>query len=196
MLATDPTDILSSLLGSRARSGLIETLVAHPDESWSIRGAATNAGIDPKSCWNEMARLHSMGLVRAQKFGQSLRYQWNREHPAAAHLEGLVHECGELGVARIVRDHLENFDWLDEAVLYGSFGSGSHRGTSDVDLILVGHADDGALHAAMESLELRLSRDVDYRLYGPQEFDELRRAPGSFVASVLAGPHLVVKRAA
>ena len=191
-----PADALTSLLGSRARAGLLHVLIDQPDLTWSVRGAADEAGLDPKSAWLEMRRLQSLSLVETSGSGRTRRYRWNREHPASAFLERLVSEMGALGVSRIVRAHLRRLDGIEQAILYGSWCRGTHHGLSDVDLIIVGDVDDETLHREMEALERQLARDVDYRKYSSDEYRRLAEQGQGFVASVLAGPHAVVKRAA
>ena len=192
----EPVDALTSLLGSRARAGLLHVLIDQPDVSWSVRGAADEAGLDPKSAWLEMRKLQGLSLVDVSGSGRSRRYRWNRAHPAAAFLERLVSEMGALGVSRIVRAHLARVDGIEQAILYGSWCRGTHHGLSDVDLLVVGDVDDETLHREMESLERQLARDVDYRKYSSDEYHRLSEQGHGFVASVLAGPHAIVKRAA
>lgn len=193
MLGSSP---LKSLLGSACRAALLETLVASPDSDWAVRAIAGAAGVDYKSAWTEMLRLASLGLVTPTGDARAKRYRWNRQHPAAGHVEGLVRELGAVGVVRILREHLQSADWLREAILYGSWASGLQGAASDVDILLVGSASGDVVHSYMEALERQLGRPIDYRLYSPSEFQALRSASTGFVPSVLSKPHMIIRAAA
>ena len=76
----------------------------------------------------------------------------------------------ELEMLRMVFHHVPN---IKEVLLFGSRAKGSHRPESDVDLALVGVADNLIAEAVAEALE---SLPLPYR-FDVKAFDEIEYAP-------------------
>src|SRR5687767_6114748 len=106
LVEPSPRAGLDRLLGSRARARILESFLRAPERAWRVRRLAEAAGVDYKSAWTQVAEFRRLGLIAPHGTGRTHAFVWNRSHPAAAYLEGLVKELGEEGPLRIVRDHL------------------------------------------------------------------------------------------
>jgi predicted nucleotidyltransferase len=77
---------------------------------------------------------------------------------------------------------------IERALIYGSFARGSERPGSDIDLLVVGHADPAALRQALRGAEKTLGREINETINDPDEFASLLAEDGGFVQRVLSGP--------
>jgi predicted nucleotidyltransferase len=184
---------LEQLVGSTCRARLLEHFTSQPDRAFGPRQAARLANVDYKAAHGEIRRLAELGLLVAVATGDSVQHRWNREHPAARDIEGLVSKMSELGPIRVLREELTAVKWIQRAILFGSLARGNYRGTSDVDLILVGGGTVEKFLPIAERLERRLARRVDFHLYSAAELAEQARDPTSLVARVAHGDHVVIK---
>ena len=124
--------------------------------------------------------------------GKRRKLQWNRQHPAAAHLTGLAGELDGRGVPATLRRVLRHLRGVEVAVHFGSRARGTHRGDSDVDVLVVGDVDAAEAHACALELEKQFDVAVDLHVMSREEYERQRAEPLSFVHGILAAPHLVL----
>jgi predicted nucleotidyltransferase len=186
---------LELFLGSRSRARLLDALIRAPERDWSIRQLAEECAIDYRSAWSDLGLLRKMGLVEERGSGRARRQRWNRQSPLAPSVECLVNECGAEGVVNVLRRELAPLPWLERAIVFGSRIRARHHSKSDVDVILVGDADEREVHRVMCAIESKLRCTIDYRRYTAADFEALTSREDGFLSSVLRQPYVVVKAA-
>ncbi|OGW59581.1 MAG: hypothetical protein A2V83_03255 [Nitrospirae bacterium RBG_16_64_22] len=183
--------MLSKLLGSRLRARVLGWLFAHPDERYFVRQLTTLLEEDSANLSRELLRLESLGIVVSAKEGRQKYYRANRDCAVFEELRGLALKT--TGLADILREALLPLGrQIVMAMVYGSHASGRATSTSDVDLLVVGDADETALHAAVGTAEKRLQRSVNYTYLAPMELRRRKREKGGFLARIMGGPKLVI----
>lgn len=112
-------------------------MLARVDEGFSGRqlhrllGRASEPGVR-----KAVERLVDQGIVLRQEVGRAKVYRLNRQHVAAAHIEGLA-ELRTTLISRL-RATLEGWDQPPfAAILFGSVARGEATPHSDLDLLLV-----------------------------------------------------------
>lgn len=120
-----------------ALEGDVLATLARADEGFSGRqlhrlvGHASEPGVRKAA-----ERLVDQGIVLKQEVGRAKIYRLNRQHVAAAHVEGLA-ELRAILVSRL-RATLEGWDEPPlAAVLFGSVARGEATPRSDLDLLIV-----------------------------------------------------------
>ena len=97
------------------------------------------------------------------------------------------------GLADVVRSALAPLAGsIELAFIYGSQASGQATSESDVDLLVVGDADELIVHRTVARVEKELGRSVNYTLLSPQEFGKRRKEKRGFLARVLAGRKIAI----
>jgi predicted nucleotidyltransferase len=183
--------MLAELLGSKLRAKIIGWLFTHPDERYFVRQLQGLIGGDSTNISRELARLEALGLLRSKSEGRQKYYQANSDSPIFEELCGLAVKT--IGLADVLRAALAPMARkIDLAFVYGSQASGQAKSGSDVDLLVVGDADDLALHGAVSQAEKQLGRSVNYTLLSQRELKKRRREKGGFLARILAGPKLIL----
>lgn len=117
--------------------GDVLALLARAEEGFSGRqlhrllGRASEPGVR-----KAVERLVDQGIVRRQEVGRAKVYRLNRQHVAAAHIEGLA----ELRTTLISRLRATLKGWDEPpfaAILFGSVARGEATPQSDLDLLVV-----------------------------------------------------------
>jgi len=183
--------MLETLFGSRLRAKVLAWLLSHPGERFFVRQLKAILGEDATNIGRELARLEKMGILTCTRAGREKYYQANAACPVYPELRGLVLKTA--GLADVLRDALAPVAaQVRLAFVYGSMASGEAGPGSDVDLLVVGEADELALHEAMSQAEEKLGRAVNYTLLSEEEFRRRRREKGGFLPRVLAGPKIAI----
>jgi predicted nucleotidyltransferase len=186
--------VLTKLFGSRVRANVLSWLLCHADERFFVRQLKPILGEDATHIGRELARLEKMGILTCTSAGREKYYQANAACPVYPELRGLALKTA--GLADVLRDALAPLGTTVRlAFVYGSMASGEPGPGSDVDLMVVGEADELALHEAVSKAEEALGRPVNYTLLSEEEFRRRRREKGGFLDRVLDGPKLVIQGA-
>ena len=105
-------------------------------------------------------------------------------------LRGIMEKTS--GIDDLVRQALRKAGRkIQLALIYGSIAKGTNRSGSDLDVLVVGEIEFGALVKLLQPVERRIGREISPRLYAPDEFRS-KRASDRFLKSVLAGPTIVL----
>jgi predicted nucleotidyltransferase len=95
------------------------------------------------------------------------------------------------GIAKILKDNLYKIGDIKIAFIYGSFARGEAMVESDIDVFIVGNVNEDILIVAVREIEKKLSREVNYILFIPEEFEERLKNKDPFVLNVLREPKIM-----
>ena len=114
-----------------------------------------------------------------------MRYAADASHPIFPELAGLLRKT--VGMAEVLADALADLaDRIDVAFVFGSMARGTEVGGSDVDVMVIGEVDFGAVIDALVSAEQTLARDVNPKVFSRGEWSARVRSKDDFVVNVLA----------
>lgn len=182
--------MIERLIGSRARTGLLSLFTSNPEKRFYVRELARRTSNNVNSVRRELANLERLGLLRSEAEANLLYYRINQKAPIYAELRGLFLKTE--GVAGALRGALAQFDKVECSFIYGSFAKGEERADSDVDLMIIGRADERKLVKAVRAVEEQLSRNIDYTLISPQEFKSRLKDKDAFIANVAREKKIVL----
>jgi predicted nucleotidyltransferase len=74
------------------------------------------------------------------------------------------------------------------AVIYGSWASGARRPDSDIDVLVIGKADQRELRQELRPLGKATGRTIDLTVMSDDEFRRLLTDQSSFVRSLMEAP--------
>ena len=77
------------------------------------------------------------------------------------------------------------------AFLFGSFVEGSFKSDSDIDLFIIGAADEDAVYKTVQKVEDSVGREINYHLADEPEFIEKSKSH-SFYRDILVRPLMLV----
>ncbi len=115
--------------------GQVVSALAQLARPVTVRTLAKHAGVSAQTALGTVNDLSDVGLVRAERAGQSLLVTLNREHLLADPLRALVETRGRL-LSRLT-DHLAEWRHLSAAWMFGSAARGDGDRHSDIDLLVV-----------------------------------------------------------
>ena len=91
------------------------------------------------------------------------------------------------GLADELKQVLEREAGIETAFIYGSWSEGREKLHSDIDLFIIGEVDENRLISGLNDLETRLSREINYVIFGSREVRKRVRENDPFVKGVMKG---------
>jgi predicted nucleotidyltransferase len=137
----------------------------------------------------QLKRLASVGLLTQEKRGNQTLYQANRAAPIFPELAGILRKTS--GLADVVADALDSLsDGIDVAFIFGSVARGAETAGSDVDMLIIGAVDFGAVVDVLYPAQQQLAREINPKVYSVREWRNKLREKDPFVTDVLAKPKI------
>lgn len=182
-------DAVSLLLPASYRRQVLALLLLHPQRKLHVREIARLTGTTAGTMNKELARLFEAGLLEREWVGNQLRYSANRSHQIYPELASILRKT--VGLADVLLEALSPLaEQIATAFVYGSIARGTEEAGSDVDLMIIGSADFGAVIDALHEAQQQLGREVNPKVFSRREWQAKRKARDAFVVEVLAGPKI------
>lgn len=180
------------VLFPRIRHGLLAALLAQPERWWYLSELATHLSTSPSSLQRELRALSASGLISTRREGRRTYFRADESASIFPELRGLFEKTA--GIASTLRQLLERFGAkVKVAFIFGSIALKTERGSSDIDLLVVGEIGLLELTPVLREAEKRLNRKVNAVTYSPKEFRAKVRGGDHFIKSVLNRPVEFVK---
>ncbi|MFP3910200.1 MAG: nucleotidyltransferase domain-containing protein [Archaeoglobaceae archaeon] len=173
---------MNRLFSSRTRVKILTLFLMNPGEEVYVREIARRVEENINAVRRELENLEGVGLLKSEKKGNLKYYTTNRNFPIYDELSSIILKTE--GVAKFLRGRLVEMG-IEVAFIYGSFASGEATAESDIDLFLIGHVREEEVVLEVREVEKKLSREVNYVLFTPQEFKERVKNEDPFVRHVL-----------
>ena len=187
-----PQPRLVELLFGAYRRRILGLLLLHPEESFYVREIMRLAGVPSGSLHRELTALAAAGLLTRSVSGSQVRYQADRSCPLFGELAAIFRKTTGLG--DVLREALEPLgDGVRTAFVFGSVAQGKERGSSDVDLMVLGSVRFERLVEALMPVGERLRREINPVVMTPQEFRTQLKARDRFVSRVAREPKLFIQ---
>lgn len=157
--------LLLPLLRSRFQGELLTWLYLHPDDEYSASELARRFMVSQSTVSREADRLTEAGLIAARRRGNLRLLRANTETAVAGALTNLLSLT--FGPRPVIAELLGAVDGVSAAYIYGSWASRYHDVPGsvprDVDVLVVGTADEDRLHQVARRAETVLGREVNIR---------------------------------
>ena len=171
-------------LFSPMMQGVLGATVLRPEKEWYLSDLAAHLGVGPSSLQRILAKLTRSGILNRREDGNRIYYSPDPACPILGELRGILTKT--VGLVEPLREVLARFaNRIRVAFIHGSVAEDRERSESDVDLIIVGDVSGLDLTGALQPLQDRLGRDVNFTRYTTKEFKAKVSEKHHFLTSVL-----------
>jgi len=186
-MTTNPVELLFTAY----RRQVLALLLLRPEDSLHVREISRLTGVPAGSLHRELRILTDAGLLVREPVGNQVCYRANRAAPLFPELAEIFRKT--LGLVDILRDALAPLaKGIKLAFVYGSLAQGTERGTSDVDVFVIGRVSFTSIVGALSPLRDRLGRELNPVVMTASGFAAQRAENDRFVSRVLKEPKLFV----
>lgn len=169
---------------SGLRRDLLALFFAQPGLKAHGRELARRIGRGVSATARELDRLELAGVLRSESVGRSRVYELDARSPLVGDLRPLVQRT--VGVEALLREAFTGERGVEEAFVYGSYGTSRETPRSDIDVLVIGRPSDRMWEGVADA-ERKLGREINVKHYTRTELDRLRRAGSEFVRSAYRG---------
>jgi len=188
MRANDP--ILKGLFSSETRVLILSHFFFHPGENFYLRQLEKLLNKPVGQIGPELKNLEKIHLLSSARAGNQKRYSLDKEFALYDELRSIFIKT--LGANLIIREFISKLPGLELAFIYGSFAEDKENPESDIDLMIVGNANDKKIDPEISRAEKELKRPINYSLYERKEIKDRLRKKDNFILTVFHGPRLII----
>jgi predicted nucleotidyltransferase len=182
--------MLGKLFTSKTRVKILGLLLFSPKNEFHLRGIAKRIDISPPHVRKELENLEEINLIKKRPEGNMILFRVNKDSPIYEELKRMFLKTEYLG--DFLRDSLSRMEDMKYALIYGSFAKGEERGSSDIDLLLIGPVKEEHLLKMIRKVESEINRDVNYVLWTENEFRKRAREGNSLLANIIKNPVIMI----
>ncbi|NDY96264.1 nucleotidyltransferase domain-containing protein [Wenzhouxiangella limi] len=180
---------LAEALFTTTQRRLLALLYGEPDRSYYLKEILRAAGMGVGTVKRELSRMVEAGMVSQTKRGNQHHYQANKSCPIYPELAGLVMKT--IGLAEALRRALSPLaDRIEWAFIFGSVANGKASVGSDVDLLVIGDLKYDELSLALYPAQEAIGREINPKLYRPDEWAALSKSGNSFIENILSNARI------
>ena len=179
------------LFPNQYRRKVLGLLLMRPDQQIHLRELARVIGAAPGTLKKELDALCGVGLLRAERVGNQVRFCANTAHPVFPELQALIRKT--IGLADALRLSLAPLAGrIDAAFIFGSMASGTESAGSDIDLMVVGDAGFAEIVDATYAAQATLGREINPKVMSASEWQAKKAESNAFLQDVLNKPRIML----
>ena len=179
------------LFPNQYRRKVLGLLLMRPEQQIHLRELARVIGAAPGTLKKELDALCGVGLLRAERVGNQVRFCANTAHPVFPELQALIRKT--IGLADALRLSLAPLAGrIDAAFIFGSMASGSESAGSDIDLMVVGDAGFAEIVDATYAAQATLGREINPKVMSASEWQAKKAERNAFLQDVLNKPRIML----
>jgi predicted nucleotidyltransferase len=175
---------------SKIRQDLLALFFTNPSQRYYLRELQRQIGYSAGSIRRELLKFQKDDLFNTQMVGNLLYYSLNTKHPLFQELKMIVSKT--VGMEGRLRSTLSSIHGISVAFIYGSYAKRKEKGSSDIDLMIIGNPDTSLLNEKIAELEKRLKREINPTLYSLEEYRRKKCAKSGFIMELLKNPKIMV----
>lgn len=192
MRTNSPT--LLPIFRSRGQVRLLVRLFVTRSSNMPLTRLAAEIGMAPSRVSAEANRLELAGLIRSRRVGNVRILEPNPDSPFQPEFDALLLKA--FGPAKVLAEAFRQLDGIQWAAIFGSWADRYHGiegpAPADLDVVIVGFPDVGAVRKAARVATRELGRQVNPTIVSPTEWAErgsgfLRTASSGTLVPVEAG---------
>ena len=171
---------------------ILNVLIQEPEGELHFRDLARRLQREPGVIQKSLNNLEAGGFVQSRRRGNQRLIRFNFDHPMAGDVKSIVGKSA--GVRSDLKRILDGSSGVKTALIFGSYAKGNYAKTSDIDVLIVGDPDcECDLTNKIKDIEKKIGREINFKLYGPDEFKRRMKNKDPFLEEILGDKIILLK---
>lgn len=162
---------------------VLEIFFNNPDKPRYLREIAQLLNKQPGVFQREINKIAASGLLQSYFDGNRRFFKLNKNYPLYKEIKSIFFKT--IGIEGRLKTELKKIPGIKEAFIYGSFARGEEKGSSDIDIFIIGSVREDAIIDLLDNLELKFNREINYTLMAEHEFKKKRDENNSFLLNIM-----------
>jgi len=162
--------MLELFVKSKIRQRIILLFIYNPNREFYLSEIAEKIGTSAGTAQRELNKLLHASLINFKKRAGLNLYSLNRKYSLLKEVESIIKKT--LGAEVELKKELSKIKAITFAFLFGSYVKGGFKSDSDLDLFIVGEAEEEDIHKAVRKVENIIGREINYHIADSREFFE------------------------
>jgi predicted nucleotidyltransferase len=181
------TASIAPIFRTDTQARLLACIFLRPQETWTLASLARELRLSPSTLHPEVQRLEDAELITASPMGRSRLLHPNMKHPLARALVEILEYV--YGPRAVIVEEFGAVAGIARLAIFGSWAA-RHTGETghvphDIDVLVVGDADRGAVYAAADRAQARIGMPVNPVLASGRRWDS---GEDALIRQIKSGP--------
>ncbi len=155
---------------SEIRKRLILLFFYNRGKEYYLSEIARQIKTSPGTTQRELNRLLKIDFISMRKIGGLNVYKLNEHFQFLEEFESIVSKT--IGIEIELKDLLKKIRNIDFAFIFGSYAKKGLKFDSDIDFFIIGNPDEDMVYNAVNTIENKIRREINYHISDRQEFRE------------------------
>lgn len=182
---------MTPFTSSKLRSRLLSYFFTNPEKFLYVRELGVILELDPGNLSRELRKLEQEGIFTSYTKGQIKFYSLDKKYPLFSDLKNIIFKTE--GVEGSLRQLVSEYAGIVLAFIYGSYAKGKERGSSDIDIVVVGSFPKDEFTRKLRVLEAKLNREANFNSYTKKEFGKESKKNGGFLNMIIRDKVILLK---
>ncbi len=184
------TTSLNDLIVSKVRVKMIEAFFQQADGMLYVRELTRIVNEEINAVRRELSRLLEYGVIKSEQRGNRLYYSLNKRYLFFQELQQMV--AKSTGLGRKLRRLRRKLGTIEYVMFSGRYVRGLKPERDEVDILIVGEVVLPELEALMKEEQQRISREINYAVFGLEEFEFRKARRDPFIMEILYDSRVMV----
>jgi len=175
---------------TKNRAELLQLFLTNPEKSFYMQEIGRMFGKKPGHFQRTINNLVSEGILESEYKANARYFKVNKAYPLYKELKSIVFKT--VGVKGCLKDALMQMPRIKFAFIYGSYAKAKENYLSDIDIVLIGKPSEDGLIEKLDTLEEKLQREINYKLYTMDEFIKTIKEKEPFIIEILRDKKIIL----
>ena len=175
---------------TKTRADLLKLFLTNPVRSFYMQEIGRILGKKPGAFQRTINKMVSEGILISEYRANARFFRANKKCPIYKELKSIVFKT--VGVQGSIREVLGEIGDVRFAFIYGSYAKAKETSFSDVDLVVIGNADEDTLIKELDSLEDKFQREINYKLYTVKELKKEIEEKEPFIIEIIKSKKIML----
>ncbi|MBN2014434.1 MAG: nucleotidyltransferase domain-containing protein [Candidatus Altiarchaeota archaeon] len=175
--------MIEHIITSKTRVKLLTLFLTNPENEYYLRDTARKLKENTNAVRRELKNLEKAGIIKSRKQGNIRYYTADKKNPIHEELKKIILKTTAIGDE--IKKELKKIGNIEQAFIYGSYAKNQETKKSDIDLMIIGDADQDRLSEIIRRLEDQLNREINYSTYSKKEFETRKQQKDPYITNIL-----------
>ncbi len=152
------------------------------EDGFHLRRIAKEADVSPYEAKRELDNMVSLGILKKEKEGNMVFFYKNNACPFLIDLRNIYSKTE--GFFFELKKTIEKINGIEYAFVFGSFAKGNFGPKSDIDLMIIGNANEMEISREIFKLQKKTMREINFIIWNKNDLKNKIEKKSNFLYNI------------